>query len=105
LIHRLDLDPSAALEKRGDGEDRGHDSRLTYVPTAASEKTRRPASRTATPAMRKIRCSFMIDVDLAQELREVNERTGMSDAEQVRRGIRLWLESIRWPAKRMARTR
>jgi hypothetical protein len=110
---------TAALEKRGDGnvgryygmetgaaqsEDVGRDSRLTYVP-AASEKTRRPASRTATPAMRKIRCSFMIDVDLAQELRQVNERTGMSDAEQVRRGIRLWLESIRWPAKPAARAR
>ena len=85
------------------GEDIQYDAQSPAVHTLTAERTMRPASRTAARAMRKIRCTFMIDADLARELRQVNERTGMSDAEQVRRGIRLWLESIRWPA-RPART-
>jgi hypothetical protein len=72
-----------------------------------SETPIRRVSTTRTRRVRKIRCSFMIDADLAQQLREVNERTGMSDAEQVRRGIRLWLESRQWPPTpaRIARSR
>jgi hypothetical protein len=86
-------------------DEAGDDAQSPYVPAMTAERTTRPAS--VTSRARKIRCTFMIDVDLAKELRAVNERTGMSDAEQVRRGIRLWLESIRWPARpaRAARSR
>jgi hypothetical protein len=45
-----------------------------------------------TPRIRKL-FTFPIDPDLAAGLREVKERDGISIAEQVRRGIRLWLES------------
>ena len=37
--------------------------------------------------------SFPIDDELAEGLRLVEERDGVSKAEQIRRGIRLWLES------------
>jgi hypothetical protein len=74
------------------------DFESTARQTLPSKGRMRVASMTKR-AMPKIRCSFMIDSDLAQQLREVRETTGVSDAEQVRRGIRLWLESRQWPPK------
>ena len=35
----------------------------------------------------------MIDPELAEGLKFVKERDGVSEGEQIRRGIRLWLES------------
>lgn len=37
--------------------------------------------------------TFPIDADLAAGLKAVKERRGISEADQVRRGIRLWLKS------------
>jgi len=37
--------------------------------------------------------NFHIDPDLAEGLQLVKERDGVSLAEQIRRGIRLWLET------------
>ena len=37
--------------------------------------------------------TFPIDDDLAAGLRRVEARDGVSKAEQIRRGIRLWLKS------------
>jgi hypothetical protein len=45
-----------------------------------------------SPRLRKL-FTFPLDDDLAAGLREVKERDGTSIAEQVRRGIRLWLKS------------
>jgi hypothetical protein len=45
-----------------------------------------------SPRVRKL-YSFPIDADLAEALKQVKERDGISEAEQIRRGIRLWLES------------
>jgi hypothetical protein len=45
----------------------------------------------------KTRCSFMIDRDVLQKLREIQVRTGMSTAEQIREGVRWWLEAREWP--------
>ena len=45
----------------------------------------------------KTRCSFMIDRDILQQLREIQARTGVSTAEQIREGIRWWLNARRWP--------
>ena len=44
-----------------------------------------------TMAPRKMR-NFRIDEDLAVGLRRVRERDGISESEQTRRGIRLWLK-------------
>ena len=44
-----------------------------------------------TMAPRKMR-NFRIDEDLAAGLRRVRERDGISESEQTRRGIRLWLK-------------
>ena len=39
------------------------------------------------------RINFYIDEDLADGLKTIRERDGASDSEQIRRGIKLWLES------------
>lgn len=44
-----------------------------------------------TPRIRKL-FTFPIDDDLSEGLREIEERDGVSKAEQIRRGIRMWLE-------------
>ena len=43
-------------------------------------------------APRKMR-NFRIDEELAAGLRRVRVRDGISESEQIRRGIRLWLKS------------
>jgi hypothetical protein len=45
-----------------------------------------------TPRIRKL-FTFPIDDELAEGLREVEERDGVSKAEQIRRGIRMWLDA------------
>jgi hypothetical protein len=55
---------------------------------------------------RKMR-NFRIDAELGDGLKIVRERDGIAESEQIRRGIRLWLESkgvIKAERKR-ARTR
>ena len=43
------------------------------------------------------RFSFMIDRNLLHRLRAVQARTGLSVAEQIREGVRWWLEARQWP--------
>ena len=45
----------------------------------------------------KTRCSFMIDLDVLEKLRDIQVRTGMSTAQQIREGVRWWLEAREWP--------
>jgi len=45
-----------------------------------------------SPRIRKL-FTFPIDDELMAGLRSVEEGDGISKAEQIRRGIRLWLES------------
>ena len=45
----------------------------------------------------KSRFSFMIDQEALQRLRDIQRRTGLSVAEQVREGIRWWLRAREWP--------
>jgi hypothetical protein len=40
---------------------------------------------------RKKRCSFMIELELLERLRSVKSRIGLSEAEQIRQGVRWWL--------------
>jgi Arc/MetJ-type ribon-helix-helix transcriptional regulator len=51
----------------------------------------------------KKRRTFMIDPDILEKLRAIKERTGLSESEQVRQGIRWWLESREWPSRRPER--
>lgn len=44
-----------------------------------------------TPRIRKL-YSFPIDADLAAGLKQVKQADGISEAEQIRRAIRMWLE-------------
>ena len=48
---------------------------------------------------RKKRCSFMIEPELLERLRSIKLRMGLSEAEQIRQGIRWWLESREWPVR------
>ena len=43
--------------------------------------------------MRRPIYNFAIDPELLQALRQVKVRDGISESEQIRRGIRLWLKS------------
>ena len=47
-----------------------------------------------TPRLRPI-FTFPIEPELARGLKVVKARDGISEAEQIRRGIRLWLKSKR----------
>jgi hypothetical protein len=47
----------------------------------------------------KKRRTFMIDTDILEKLRAIKTRTGLSESEQVRQGIRWWLESREWPPR------
>ena len=42
----------------------------------------------------------MIEPDILEKLRAIKDRTGLSESEQVRQGIRWWLESREWPPRR-----
>jgi hypothetical protein len=39
--------------------------------------------------------TFALDADLRAALRQIKERDGISESEQIRRGIRLWLKQRR----------
>lgn len=45
-----------------------------------------------TPRIRKL-FTFPIDDELAEGLKRVEERTGVSKAEQIRRGIQMYLKA------------
>jgi metal-responsive CopG/Arc/MetJ family transcriptional regulator len=47
----------------------------------------------------KKRCTFMIETEVLDKLQSIAARTGLSKSEQIRRGIRWWLESREWPPK------
>jgi hypothetical protein len=49
--------------------------------------------------IRKKRCTFMIEPDVLERLHSITARTGLSQSEQIRQGIRWWLESREWPIK------
>ena len=51
------------------------------------------------PVIRKKRCTFMIEADVLDRLQSIGARTGLSKSEQIRQGIRWWLESREWPLK------
>ena len=41
----------------------------------------------------------MIEQDVLERLHSITVRTGLSKSEQIRQGIRWWLESREWPDK------
>jgi Arc/MetJ-type ribon-helix-helix transcriptional regulator len=41
----------------------------------------------------------MIEPELLERLRSMAARTGLSQSEQIRQGIRWWLESRDWPVR------
>jgi Arc/MetJ-type ribon-helix-helix transcriptional regulator len=43
--------------------------------------------------MRRPIYNFAIDHDLLDAIRTIKERDGISESEQIRRGLRLWLKS------------
>jgi hypothetical protein len=49
--------------------------------------------------IRKKRCTFMIEPEVLERLQSISKRTGLSTSEQIRQGIRWWLESREWPIK------
>ena len=50
--------------------------------------------------VKKLRRTFTIEPDLLEKLRAIKDRTGLSESEQVRQGIRWWLESREWPGRK-----
>ena len=62
------------------------------VPCAGAQENARAVSR-------KKRCTFMIDTEVLDKLQSITARTGLSKSEQIRQGIRWWLESREWPPK------
>jgi hypothetical protein len=48
---------------------------------------------------RKKRCTFMVEPDVLEKLSSITARTGLSKSEQIRQGVRWWLESREWPTR------
>jgi hypothetical protein len=48
---------------------------------------------------KRLRFAFVIDTEILQQLRTIQERTGLSVSEQIRQGIRWWLEARQWPER------
>jgi metal-responsive CopG/Arc/MetJ family transcriptional regulator len=48
---------------------------------------------------RKKRCTVTIDSELLERLQSLKVRTGLSESEQIRQGIRWWLASREWPMR------
>ena len=57
------------------------------------------AQENARAVITKKRCTFMIDTEVLDKLQSIAARTGLSKSEQIRQGIRWWLESREWPPK------
>jgi hypothetical protein len=53
----------------------------------------------------KKRCTFLIEPELLERLRSVKFRTGLSESEQIRQGVRWWLESREWPVRTPSATK
>lgn len=53
----------------------------------------------------KKRVSFLIEPDLLDALRSLKARTGISESEQIRQAIRMWLDSREWPSRHETRVR
>lgn len=49
--------------------------------------------------MRRRKYTLLLDWTLSERLKAVKERVGVSEAEQIRRGVALWLEAFDWPAR------
>lgn len=45
------------------------------------------------------RVSFLIQPEVLERLRVMKARTGVSESEQIRLGIQLWLDSREWPVR------
>jgi hypothetical protein len=45
------------------------------------------------------RCTFLIESDILDRLTSIDARTGLSKSEQIRKGVRWWLESREWPIR------
>ncbi len=59
---------------------------------------RAPAGARVAVSTKK-RCTFMIEPDILDRLSSIAARTGLSKSEQIRQGIRWWLESREWPRR------
>ena len=51
----------------------------------------------------KKRVSFLLDPDVLEQLRSIKARTGLTESEQIRQGIHMWLESREWPRRSAAK--
>jgi hypothetical protein len=49
--------------------------------------------------------TLKIDPELLEALREIKARDGIAESEQIRRGIRLWLDSKGFSSRRAERKR
>jgi hypothetical protein len=63
---------------------------------AANAECRQREARVST----KKRCTFMIEREMLDQMRSITNRTGVPMSEQVRQGIRWWLESRQWPHRK-----
>ena len=59
-----------------------------------------PCPGSAVKGIKKLRRTFTIEPELLDRLRAIKVRTGLSESEQVRQGIRWWLGSREWPARK-----
>ncbi len=53
----------------------------------------------------RYKVNFYLDSDLGDGLKAIKERDGVSESEQIRRGIKLWLESKGYRVKTATRKR
>jgi ribbon-helix-helix protein len=64
---------------------------------ASAKRKARGRGQGGRPADRKTRYTFTIERDVLDRMTSILDRTGVSKSEQIRRGIRWWLEAHEWP--------
>jgi metal-responsive CopG/Arc/MetJ family transcriptional regulator len=47
----------------------------------------------------KKRCTFSIEPELLERLRDLKARTGIPESELVRQALRSWLDAREWPER------
>jgi len=73
--------------------------RLASTHAAAGTPIAAPVQTRGDLIVVKKRVSFLLDPDLLEQLRSIKSRTGLSESEQIRQGIQMWLESREWPRR------
>ena len=93
-VRRSELTPRQNLFRKASVH---HHRKISRAPGPVSHCPDRLSESKAECQME--RHTFLIDAAVGDRLKAIKARSGLSESEQVRRAIALWLESFGWPVQ------